>query len=333
MVVHERAAQYPLKANHLHRKIPVTPGNGWRDAGLVSDYNIPMSSPLGRKFTLSDLRAARTSGRKIAMLTCYDFTTARLMQEGGVPMLLAGDSAANVILGYDTTLPVSLEFMIEITAAVRRGAQQCYLVADMPFGSYGSTLLHWVENVYRMVKLSGCDCVKIEVAAGHAELVKTLADAGVAVMAHLGLRPQSVGIMGGYRFQARTAIEADNVVALAQLMQKSGAAALLLEAVPPEVSARVVEQTAIPVIGCGAGPACHGHVIVTHDALGLTAHRPKFAPLLADFSEPLKKAFARYVHNIETGEYPAIEHQYEMPHDERKSFQRSAGENQALTIS
>jgi 3-methyl-2-oxobutanoate hydroxymethyltransferase len=242
------------------------------------------------------------------------------MQEAGVPILLAGDSAANVILGYDTTLPVSLEFMIEITAAVRRGSPNCFLVADMPFGSYGSTMLNWVENVYRMVKLSGCDCVKIEVAAGHAELVKTLADAGVAVMAHLGLRPQSVGILGGYKFQWRTAVEADNLVSLAQLMQKSGAAALLLEAVPPDVSARVVEQTALPVIGCGAGPACHGCVVVTHDSLGLTPHRPRFAPLIADFSEPLKDAFTRYVNDVRSGKYPAAEHQYEMPADEKAKF-------------
>lgn len=278
-----------------------------------------MSSPLTAKFTLSDLRAARASGKKIPMLTCYDFTTARLMQEAGVPMLLVGDSAANVILGHETTLPVTLDFMIEITAAVRRGAPNCFLLADMPFGSYGSCLAHWVENVYRMVKLSGCDCVKIEVAAGHAELVKTLTDAGVAVMAHLGLRPQSVGITG-YKFQARTAQEADNLVAQAVLMQKSGAAALLLEAVPPEVAARVVEQTAIPVIGCGAGPACHGSVVVTHDAIGLSGRRPRFAPLLSDLSEPMKNAFARYVQQVNDREYPAAEHQYEMPAEEKKKF-------------
>jgi len=283
-----------------------------------------MRPPTDRKFTLSDLRAARTSGDKIAMLTCYDFTTARLMQEARVPMLLAGDSAANVILGYETTLPVSLEFMIEITAAVRRGAPNCFVVADMPFGSYGSSLLHWVENVYRMVKLSGCDCVKIEVAAGHAELVKTLADAGVAVMAHLGLRPQSVGILGGYKFQARTAAQANDVVSLSLAMQKAGAAALLLEAVPPEVSQRVVEETAIPVIGCGAGPACHGSVIVTHDGIGLTQRRPKFAPLLSDLSEPMKRVFADYVKRVSSREYPATEHQYEMPPEEKAKFLRKS---------
>src|SRR5262249_22136580 len=154
---------------------------------------------------------------------------ARLMQDAGVPMLLIGDSAANVILGHETTLPVPLDFMMEITAAVRRGAPLAFVIADMPFGTFGSGLPQWTDNVFRMVKLSGCDCVKIEVAAGHAALVKTLADAGVAVMAHLGLRPQSIGLLGGYKFQGRTAGEAENLVALALMMQRSGAAAILLE--------------------------------------------------------------------------------------------------------
>lgn len=283
-----------------------------------------MSAALSKKFTLTDLRAARQSSAKIAMLTCYDFTTARLMQEAGVPALLVGDSAANVILGHDTTLPVSLDFMIEIAAAVRRGAPNCFVVADMPFGSYGSTLLNWTENVFRMVKLSGCDCVKMEVTAGHAELIKTLADAGVAVMAHLGLRPQSVGLLGGYKFQARTAAEAENLLTSALAMQEAGAAALLIEAVPPEVSQRVVAETSIPIIGCGAGPACHGHVFVTHDAIGLSPRHPRFAPSLGDVSEPLKQAFGRYVEQVKTGEYPAREHQYEMPVEEKAKFLRRA---------
>src|SRR4051812_23760313 len=175
-----------------------------------------MAAPLSKKFTLNDLRAARASRAKVPMLTCYDFTTARLMQEAGVQALLVGDSAANVILGHDSTLPVPLEFMIELTAAVRRGAPLAFLVADMPFGSYAGDVKHsphWAENVFRTVKLSGCDCVKMEVAAGHADLVKTLADSGVAVMAHLGLRPQSVGLLGGYKYQGRTAEQAEGVVA------------------------------------------------------------------------------------------------------------------------
>lgn len=273
-----------------------------------------------KKFTLSDLRSARTSGAKVPMLTCYDFSTARLMQDAGVPMLLVGDSAANVILGHETTLPVSLEFMIELTAAVRRGAPLAYLVADMPFGSYAASAEQGVENVCRMMKLSACDCVKLEVASAHAEVVRRCADAGVAIMAHLGLRPQTVNVLGGYKYQGRTAVEAERIVLLAQEMQQAGASAILLEAVPPQVSAAVVEMTDVPVIGCGAGPACHGSVVVTQDALGLSPHRPRFVPQLGDAANVLKEMFAVYVRRVTCGDYPAREHQYEMPPEEQAKF-------------
>jgi 3-methyl-2-oxobutanoate hydroxymethyltransferase len=279
-----------------------------------------MSDALTTKFTLNDLRAARSTGKKIAMLTCYDFTTARLMQEAGVPMLLVGDSAGNVVLGYPSTVPVPLSFMIEITAAVRRGAPNAMVVGDMPFGSYQESIAQGVRNVVRMLKLTGCDCIKLEVAASHAKLVSRLADAGVAVMAHLGLRPQTVGLMGGYRFQGRTAEQANAIVEDAVKMQSAGAAALLLEAVPPEVSETVIRQTTIPVIGCGAGSACHGSVVVTHDLLGLSLSRPRFAPLLEDVSVPLKSAYSEYVRQLAAGKYPAAEHVYEMPVEEKSRF-------------
>ncbi len=251
------------------------------------------------------------------MLTCYDYTTARLMQEAGVPALLVGDSVGNVILGHPTTVPVPLSFLIEITAAVRRGAPLALVLADMPFGSYGGDVSLGIRSVCRMMKLSGCDCVKLEVAQSHVPLVAHLADIGVAVVAHLGLRPQSVNVLGGYRYQGRTAEEARQIVALALQMERSGAAAILLEAVPPEVSARVVERTSIPVIGCGAGPACHSSVIVTNDAIGLSPHRPRFVPVLGDVAAMMKQCFAAYAEMITTGRYPAAEHQYEMSPDEK----------------
>jgi 3-methyl-2-oxobutanoate hydroxymethyltransferase len=275
---------------------------------------------LTKKFTLTDLRSARQSGAKVPLLTCYDFTTARLMQEAGVPAMLVGDSAANVILGHPTTLPVPLSFMIEITAAVRRGAPMVLLMGDMPFGSYSGDVNRGVRTVCRMVKLSGCDCVKLEVAAGHADLVRQLADVGVAVVAHLGLRPQSVNMLGGYKFQGRTAEEARAIVSLATQMERAGAAAILLEAVPHEVSARVVERTRIPVIGCGAGPACHASVIVTHDGIGLSPHRPRFAPNLGDVGAAMKQTFVEYVEQVSGGRYPSSEHQYEMSPQEREKF-------------
>lgn len=284
--------------------------------------------PLTEKITLSHVRSARQSGQKLAMLTCYDYTTARLMQEAGVPTLLVGDSAANVILGYDTTLPVSLEFMIEITAAVRRGAPLAFLVGDMPFGSYQASVAQGVENVCRMVKQTGCDAVKLEASALHLPLIRTLAEAGVAVIPHLGLRPQSVGVMGGYKYQARTADEAKKLVALALQMEDAGAAALLLEAVPPEAASAVVERVKLPIIGCGAGPACHSCVIVTHDGLGLTSARPKFVPDLADLAGPFREAFARYVQQVSTGAYPAPEHNYTLPSAEQVKLRKWLNEQQ-----
>jgi 3-methyl-2-oxobutanoate hydroxymethyltransferase len=276
---------------------------------------------LSKKITLADLRALRTSGKRLAMLTCYDYTSARLMQEAGVPLILVGDSAANVVLGYPTTLPVSLSFMIEITAAVRRGAPDAFLIADMPFGSYQASVAQGVRNVARMIKQTHCDAVKLEVSSGNADLVRALADAGVAVIAHMGLKPQNVGLLGSYRFQGRTAAEAQQIVALALLMEGAGAAAILLEAVPPEVAKAVVDKTCIPVVGCGAGPACHSSVIVTQDGLGLTPHRARFVPALADHATPLKAAFTQYVHAVAAGTYPAAEHDYVMPPAEKRKFQ------------
>lgn len=279
-----------------------------------------MPSELTRKFTLNDLRQSRTTGAKVAMLTCYDFTSATLMQQAGVPALLVGDSAANVILGHPTTLPVSLAFMMEIAAAVRRGAPLSFVVADMPFGSYQGSISRGVRNVCRMVQKTGCDCVKLEVAASHLELVHQLADAGVAVMAHLGLRPQAVGLLGGYRTQGRSAEDARRIVTLCRQMEQAGAAALLLEAVPAEVAKAAVEATHLPVIGCGAGPDCHGSVFVTQDALALTPHPPRFAPHLADLASPAIAAYAEYVRQVTSSEYPSAEHQYSMPADERAKF-------------
>lgn len=290
-------------------------------AGVAVSYNLRM--PLTKKVTLADLRALRTTGDRMAMLTCYDYTMARVMHEVGVPLILVGDSAANVILGHETTLPVKLNFMIEITAAVRRGAPQALLIGDMPFGSYQASLSQGVKNVTKMIQRTGCDAVKLEVAGTHGRLVRTLADAGVAVVVHLGLKPQTVGLLGGYRFQGRTAREAQEILALALQMQEAGAAAILLEAVPPEVAKAVVEKTYVPVIGCGAGPACHSSVIVTHDGLGLTATRARFVPHLAEHAPLLREALGRYVEAVASGSYPAAEHDYVMPPGERQAFVES----------
>ncbi|CAN5539681.1 3-methyl-2-oxobutanoate hydroxymethyltransferase [soil metagenome] len=287
-----------------------------------------MSSPHPKRFTFSTFRAARVTGEKVSMLTCYDFTTAKLMQEAGVQILRVGDSAANFILGQSSTIPISLDFLIELTAAVKRGAPNCLVVGDMPFGSYHGSVARGVKNVTNMVKLSGCDCVKLEATASHLKLIRQVADAGVAVMAHLGLRPQSVGILGGYKIAGRTADEAMSIVGLAVQMQEAGAASILLEAVAPEVSEAVVQATNVPVIGCGAGPACHGSVVVMQDIAGLTAQPPRFAPRIGDLATPMKEIFAEYARRINKKEYPAVDQQYEMPADERSKFLRRRFESE-----
>jgi 3-methyl-2-oxobutanoate hydroxymethyltransferase len=212
--------------------------------------------------------------------------------------------------------------MIQITTAVRRGAPNCFVVADMPFGSYHGEG-QAVRNVFRMVKLSGCDCVKIEAAPSQLPAIRELSDAGVAIMAHLGLRPQAVGMLGGYRAQGKTATDAQHIVDLAVQMQDAGAAAILLEAVPAEVAAAVVNATNLPVIGCGAGPACHGHVVVTHDMMNLTPRPPRFAPRLGDLATPMIELFAEYARKVQNGEYPAAEHGYDMPAAERAAFTKA----------
>jgi 3-methyl-2-oxobutanoate hydroxymethyltransferase len=212
--------------------------------------------------------------------------------------------------------------MITLTAAVRRGAPKALLVGDMPFGSYHESARQGVRNVVRMVQLSACDCVKLEASPSHARMVGMLADAGVAVMVHLGLRPQSVNLLGGYRSQGRTAREAEELIRTALIFQRAGAAAILLEAVPPQVAQAVVDSTDVPIIGCGAGPACHAHVVVTHDALGLSGVAPRFVPVLADLAAPMKAAFADYVRQIEAGIYPAAQHLYEMSDEEAAKFSR-----------
>ena len=276
-----------------------------------------MSAPLKEKITLHHLRQARKENKKLPILTCYDFSMARLMQEAGLPAILVGDSASNVILGHDTTLPISLDFLIDITAAVRRGAPLALLIADMPFGSYQASTEQALLNTYRMVKSTNCDAVKFEATDEHAPLVRTLSAAGVAVICHLGLRPQAVNSLGGYRYQGKTAAEAQKIVALSLLMEQSGAAAILLEATPPEVANAVTEVCSVPVIGCGAGPACHASVIVTHDGLALTKNQPRFVPSLADIATPLREAFSRYIADVTSGKYPAPEHNYSMPAEEQ----------------
>lgn len=253
-----------------------------------------MTHDAQKPVTIRTLQKMAAEDEPIPMLTCYDATTARHLARGGVPTLLVGDTAAEMILGFEQTLQAPLDFMIRITAAVKRGAPQCFVTADMPFMSYQAEHGEAIRNAGRFMVEGLADAVKLEVSAGYAELVEKLSQAGVPVVAHLGTLPQHVRRMGGYRSAGKTAEQARELVSDARLMESCGAAMLLLEATPPEISERIVEQVSIPVIGCGAGPACHGQVVVLHDLLGLSDWQPPFAPPIVHLGEQIADAAGQW---------------------------------------
>ncbi|UCD76172.1 MAG: 3-methyl-2-oxobutanoate hydroxymethyltransferase [Phycisphaerales bacterium] len=247
------------------------------------------------------------AGEKFACLTCYDATTAKWLERAGVPMLLVGDTAAEMILGYASTIHAPLDFLITLNAAVKRGAPCTFVMADMPFMSYQAEEAEGIRNAGRFMTEGMADAVKLEVDRSFTPLVEKMAKAGVPVVAHIGCRPQQAKLRGGYRSVGRTAEEAAGMVADAVAMEKAGAVMLLIEAAPNEVSARIVEKTNIPVIGCGAGPACHGQIVVLHDMLGLTDWQPAFArPLVAMGSEMVEAArqWIDKVRRSDLGEHP-----------------------------
>jgi len=258
-----------------------------------------------KKVTLWTLRARKREGQKFSVLTCYDFSTARLMEEAGVDALLVGDTYGEVCLGHATTLPVTLDHLVTIAGAVRRGAPSVFLIGDMPYLSYQVCPSEAIRNAGRFMSEAGCDCVKIEVDRRLARTVEAMSAATIPVMAHLGLRPQSVHVLGGYRAQGRTAEQAQVLIEDARIMEESGAVALLLEAVPNEVARIIAEGTELPVIGCVAGPSCDGTVVVMHDMLGYgSGHPPRCVKQYADLNEVLRTAFSAYAEDVRTGRFP-----------------------------
>lgn len=263
------------------------------------------------KITLTTLQQRKSAGTPIAMLTCYDFSTAVLLQTAGVESLLVGDSLAQVVLGYPTTLSATMEVMIPLTAAVRRGAPEVYLVGDMPFLSYQLDINSAIRNAGRFLTEAGCDAVKLEVDERYTEVVSALARAGIPVMAHLGVRPQTVHQMGQFKAQGRTAEEARRLSDQARLMVEAGASSLLLECVTREVAAEITQSMAVPVIGCGSGPDCDGQVLVIHDLLALPgAGTARFAKAYAQMGDQIRQAAAAYVSDIHQRIFPDDAHSY-----------------------
>ncbi len=273
--------------------------------------------PKPAKISLDTLRSRKREGQRFAMLTCYDYTTARIMNETDLDAILVGDTYGEVCLGYDTTLPVTVDDLITVTAAVRRGAPRVFLVGDMPYLSYQVESSEAVRNAGRFMSEAGCDAVKVEVDRRLADTVAAMTRVPIPVVAHLGLRPQSIHHYGGYKAQGKTARAASAIIEDAKIMEDVGASALLLEAVPAEVAQIITESTDLPVIGCVSGPHCDGQVVVLHDILGCSAgHPPKSVKVYTHFSESLCTVVGAYAKDVRDGEFPIAENSISMLPDE-----------------
>lgn len=269
--------------------------------------------------TLRTLEQRRRAGEKFGCLTCYDATTARLLEAAGVPLLLVGDTAGEVILGLPSTIHAPLDFLLTLTAAVKRGAPRTLVAGDMPFMSYHADEAEGIRNAGRFLTEGLADLVKLEVDRSFAPLVEKMSRAGVPVIAHVGSRPQRAKLFGGYKSVGRTAAEARAIVADAVAMEQAGAVMLLLEAMPNEVAARVVEKTTLPVIGCGAGTACHGQIVVLQDLLGMTSWQPAFASPIAPIGRSIADAAREWIRRVGANELG--EHPYRMREGEAERFE------------
>ena len=248
---------------------------------------------------------------KITCLTAYDYPTARLLDEAGVDILLVGDSLAMVVLGYESTLPVTVEEMLQCTKAVRRGTRHALLVADMPYGSYHDDPAEAVRNAVRFVKEGGAEAVKIEGGERRLDLIARIVDAEIPVMGHVGLTPQSVNAFGGFRVQGKTEEAGEQLLRDARAVEAAGAFAIVLESIPRELAAKITSELRIPTIGIGAGPDCDGQILVIHDLVGLSfGHKPKFARRYADVGEVISRAAAEYCRDVQQGSFPTDEESY-----------------------
>jgi 3-methyl-2-oxobutanoate hydroxymethyltransferase len=293
---------------------PGKPAATARTAAPTNAARTPDHEPLyggasTRRVTVRDLAAAKARGEKWPMLTAYDALTARVFDDAGIPVLLVGDSAAMVVYGHDSTIPVTVDDLISLTAAVARGTRRALVVADLPFGSYQISIETAMRTAVRFLKESGAHAVKLE--GGHRVLrcVEELVAAGIPVMAHLGLTPQSVNAFGGYRVQGRGE-EGERLMQDAKALQAAGAFAVVLECVPAELAARVTGALAIPTIGIGAGPDCDAQVLVWQDMAGLSPRVPKFAKRYADVAGLLRQAAQEFAGEVTSGAYPTPEYSY-----------------------
>lgn len=266
-----------------------------------------------KKFTVSDFKAFKARGEKIAMLTAYDYSMAKLLDDAGVDSLLVGDSLGMTMLGYENTLQVTMEDMIHHTKAVRRGTKNAFLIADMPFLSYHITIEEAVRNAGRFVREALADAVKVEGGVEMAETIKAIVRAQIPVVAHIGLTPQSVNVFGGFKVQGKSLDQAKKLIEDALAVQEAGACAIVLECIPAKLAKVISEKLEIPTIGIGAGPDCDGQVLVIQDMIGMfKSFTPKFVKQFASVGEQIEAAAEAYIREINSGAFPGQEHTFGM---------------------
>jgi 3-methyl-2-oxobutanoate hydroxymethyltransferase len=278
---------------------------------------------MARKKMIHDFMEMKHKKEKITFLTCYDFPTAQFIEEAGLDMILVGDSLGMCVYGYPGTLPVTMDQMIVHAEAVRRGAPNTFVIGDMPFMSYQSSLEKAVENAGRFLKQAGCDAIKLEGGVRIVPQIRAIVDAGIVVMGHIGLTPQSSGQLGGHKAQGRTAESAKLVVEDALAVQEAGAHMILIEAVPPEVAGFITRKLKIPVLSIGAGGECDGQLLIVSDLIGqFQAFTPKFVKKYGQVAEMTVRAMKDYAKEVREGLFPAEEHCYRMMEGEEYEFRQ-----------
>src|SRR5579864_9169841 len=287
----------------------------------ITSLNEGQDSSLRSKITATTIQEKKQRSQPITCLTAYDYATARLVDEAGIDMVLVGDSLAQVVLGYDSTLPVTIEEMLHHTRAVRRAVKSAMVIADMPYGSFQGGVSEGVANAMRFVKEGGAEAVKIEGGQKRIELVRRLLDAEIPVMGHIGLTPQSLHKMGGFKVQGKDLSGIEQFMKDAVALDRAGVYCMVLEGLPREVAAMITQEVSAPTIGIGAGPECDGQVLVIHDILNLTFAPPaKFVRRYGDAGALISNAVQQFKTDVESGSYPSDEESYHLPKETRASL-------------
>ena len=278
------------------------------------------------KVTLQALIRAKQAHRKIAMLTAYDYPTARLLDEAGIDVILVGDSLGMVVLGYETTTPVTMEEMLHHAKAARRGVKRALLIGDMPFLSFHGSPADAVKNAGRFIQEAGCDAVKVEWKQGIEDIVKTVVDAGIPVMGHVGMTPQTAQAEGGFGVRGKDAESAARIITQAVALQEVGCFSLVIECVPDVVATDITQRLRIPTIGIGAGAGCDGQVLVLHDVLGLFERfTPKFVKRYVELGPVIRQAVSAYIQDVRAGTFPSRDQTFTMPAEELEKLRHDLG--------